>query len=63
MAFPEKLKAGDVQGCYEVLDPEGYCRVLPIAVIREGYPNAGLKVILTSPYPKGGVGEPLHAEA
>lgn len=41
------LRAGDVQDQFRVVDPVGYCGVLPIAVIREGSPNAGLTVVLT----------------
>ena len=48
MSADTKLKAGEHVGPYRVLDPRGYCGVLPTAVIREGFANAGIRVILTS---------------
>ena len=43
----QQLRSGDIHGAYWIVDPRGFCGVLPTAVIRRGYPNAGVRVILT----------------
>jgi len=45
----EELQVGDVVGQYEVTRVRAF-GPLPYAVIREGYPNAGVRVILKSPF-------------
>jgi hypothetical protein len=46
-----RLRRGDiVRRAYKVVDPLGFAGVLPTAVIRDGFPNAGHTVILTTPY-------------
>jgi hypothetical protein len=46
-----RLKKGDtVRRAYRVVDPRGFAGVLPTAVIKDGFPNAGHTVILTTPY-------------
>jgi hypothetical protein len=52
MSDPIRYKKGDVVGQYKVVDPAGFAGLLPTAVIRDGHPNAGTSVVLTSAFKK-----------
>ena len=48
----ERLQVGDIHGVYLITEVDAV-GPLPAGVIRAGEPNAGIRVILTSPFADG----------
>jgi hypothetical protein len=46
-----EFEVGEEIDCYVIEEPHGFAGVLPVARIREGFPNAGIRVILTTADP------------